>query len=392
MQGVLGVRAAGQSRDYSYIKALDGVRAWAVFIVVGSHLRVLFNIGIDEALLNNSLWAFFNAGFVGVDIFFVLSGFLITRILVSLPRGKDSTVTFWMRRFLRLMPLHLLYVAVLYILTQLPFYPWSHPGYVPMDMAHWLMFIFYMGNIVPAVYTVPPMEFGLLWSLALEEQFYAIWPYFSKRMKIVELWRFACFALVLCVMLRTVAFMFVPGVSIRYFLIFRADTILGGALIALAPLRWPHVWPWLSSKIQALWPLALCVLVASLRQSWRPWQAPAWFDSLNYSMIAISTAILLVRILNGGLMVRVLFENRLLSYVGKVSYGIYIWHIIVCSLTVHYFNQMGVMDGALMFLTVIASLSLSLLAATISYYGFELPFLRLKDRLKYKAVELRERA
>jgi peptidoglycan/LPS O-acetylase OafA/YrhL len=108
-------------------------------------------------------------GWIGVDLFFVISGFLITSILIRMRDGGGSSWVFWGRRGLRILPLALLYLLVLFVLTLL--------GDLLKLLPHfegWAWYALYLGNIHIAMYGWQPLAVMILWSLAIEEQFYLV--------------------------------------------------------------------------------------------------------------------------------------------------------------------------------------------------------------------------
>lgn len=151
----------------NYIKGYDGLRAFSILLVVLNHL------GMDEWWPQNT---FFNTRFfqlfsgnAGVNVFFTLSGFLITMILIREynAMGKINFKNFFIRRFIRLLPPLILFYAMVIILML--------TGQINPEYKGLLISMFYVYNFVPELYYIP--ELGHTWSLALEEQFYLTWPF-----------------------------------------------------------------------------------------------------------------------------------------------------------------------------------------------------------------------
>lgn len=143
-------------KDGGRIPALDSVRGVAILMVLATHLTVWKPGHIGERML----YAVLDMGWLGVDLFFVLSGYLITRILLETRDQPGFYRRFYARRALRIFPP---YYAVLVLLTVIG---------VPISWHYW----FYLSNIhIPTLGGWPPL-LGHLWSLALEEQFYLVWP------------------------------------------------------------------------------------------------------------------------------------------------------------------------------------------------------------------------
>lgn len=367
----------------SYIPALDGLRAFAVVLVIGYHVRGSLDIHAQDALEQGWLWAWFNSGFIGVDLFFVLSGFLITAILLKIAQRQGSMRAFWMRRILRLMPLHFFYILTLFILS-LTQYPWGDPGAFSMSLLQWGAMLLYMGNMVLVLYGPFPLELALLWSLALEEQFYMLWPWLIKRIPFEELIRVMVSLGVMAIVLRlALAYMAPLDGAGRYILFTRIDALMCGALIAWSQASGWQGWAKWRHRLSRAWPLALGILLLILRQSWRPNVLPMWLEELNMTIIAICWAIMLLRVLEEGPLVRALLTTRPVRYLGRISYGMYIWHMIATTCSITWLGATATSAQPLKLSVLALTLVLTTLLATFSYYVLERPFLRLKDRFAY---------
>ena len=156
-----------------HLPALDGLRGVAVLLVLGFHFLHLD--GREELPFDRAVLAAAGAGWCGVDLFFVLSGFLITGILLDAKGSEGWLSTFWTRRALRIFPLHYAYLAALFLVA-----PWLLPAAglaVPATTQAW--FWTYSGNVLFALrgtFDGAPSFTAHLWSLAVEEQFYLVWP------------------------------------------------------------------------------------------------------------------------------------------------------------------------------------------------------------------------
>lgn len=150
-----------------YIKGLHGVRALSILLVILTHMDLLARIPNNSYVVNH-VWPLFS-GETGVMIFFVLSGFLITSILLfeKEQTGEINIKHFFIRRFLRLLPpLVLFYGAIILIAVT---------GWIPIPTESILYAVFYCYNFVPNQFYV--YELGHIWSLSVEEQFYLTWPF-----------------------------------------------------------------------------------------------------------------------------------------------------------------------------------------------------------------------
>ena len=184
----------------NYIKGFDGLRALSIIMVFYTHLGFMDNISDPDLNVRLSMLC---SGTVGVNIFFVLSGFLITRILLKEKSltGKISFRKFYIRRFLRLLPPLLLFYSALAILMSFGF---IRPQWIGLTMS-----VFYVYNFVPFRYY--SSELGPMWSLAVEEQYYIFWPvvvaFFRKYIPY-----FVISIIVLCILAR----LYVPHLSVHH--------------------------------------------------------------------------------------------------------------------------------------------------------------------------------
>ena len=163
------------------IVALDGLRGAAILMVMVSHLMIL------DQYNGNVVWTFFKAGWMGVDLFFVLSGFLITDILLKTRNGEHYFRNFIARRTLRIFPLYYAVLIIVWVCGKI-FSP-EATG----DSIAW--YFTYSSNVGMAIknnwlHIAGPLEVSHFWSLAVEEQFYLFWPlvvYFTEARKLIWL-------------------------------------------------------------------------------------------------------------------------------------------------------------------------------------------------------------
>jgi len=340
----------GVTQRRGYVPALDGLRALAVLAVVMSHCW-------PQAL---------PGGWIGVDVFFVLSGYLITSILVAEHErtGRISFRIFYTRRALRLLPA-LAVTLVLGVLIAYLLYPASAGDTVREAFAA----AFYVANWLV---TSGQVHSGLLvhtWTLSIEEQFYWTWP-------IVLYLLFACggrraalaatVALVGLVLVHRITG--VPGAYFRTDT--RADSLLIGCGIALAaPMGVFHRLPMTVVRGAAVAAAASLLAMLAVVQ-----QASLLMTGFGYTLIGIASATIVVAVAVRplGFVVRAL-ELRPLTWIGRRSYGVYLYHPLCLALLA---PRLGI-EGPPAFL---GTLALSLGAAAASFRYVEAPFLRLKDR------------
>nr|WP_296069278.1 acyltransferase family protein [uncultured Actinoplanes sp.] len=288
-----------------YSPALDGLRALAVTAVV------LFHAGVGGVA----------GGFLGVDTFFVLSGFLITSLLLHerLAHGRIDLRRFWTRRARRLLPALMVMllatvIAGRYLLDTdalglLRTDAWAALGYV----ANWRM-IFRGTGYVAA--TAAPSPLQHTWSLGIEEQFYLIWPLLvvavlaRRRLLIVVCAAGAVASQAAC------ALLYRPDDIARayYGTDSRAQALLIGAAVAVLPLRIPAVLGPVGAAVTlALWHVAD--------------DQAAWLYQGGLTVAAVATALMIAQIKTGpgGVLPRLLAMPPLV-WLGRISYGVYLWH------------------------------------------------------------------
>lgn len=348
-----------------YIPALDGVRALAILLVLAFH---------------SPFYEQFPGGFAGVDVFFTLSGFLITSLLLDEWRrtGDIRLGAFFMRRALRLLPALVLFLTVMW-LAMLLLPPSSatrlatNPSQLVGPTVQTLGYVANWG--IAFEWSTWPASLTHLWSLSLEEQFYILWP----PLLVVLLRRKVPLARVLvgltvAAVAATLwsAVVWVGAVSYeRPF--FSSDTRAAGLLVgvalavglAIAPER-------VRDRLGAQPWIAISALLASgLILDYKG--ANTYFGGL--SIVHVATAALIAAILTRpSSHASSVLAAAPLVWVGRMSYSLYLWHYPA------FFAVRGVLNAPPIIEAAIA-LAMTLLLAVASYYGVERPFLRLKSRL-----------
>lgn len=328
--------------------ALDGLRGIAVLSVLGMHTNHLFGFSVLPG------------GFLGVDIFFVLSGFLITSLLLEeYERSGDISLRrFYTRRALRLLPALTLFLITVFILSP---YVLRATESAQTRAAVPIAFT-YLTDIVISFFG--KQELGALhhtWSLAVEEQFYLFWPItlcillkLGKRQALF----FTIGLILLSALLKGLLWNGPDTVPRTYYgPDVRADALMMGCLAAMA-MKWSNP-RFKLLTIPAIALITVLILTASVFDSW------LYFGMLT--LIAFAIAVVIVNELESKQL-----ANPLLVWVGKLSYGIYLWHYFV-------FKAIGGWNAAPGTKLIIA-LPLTLLCATASYYLVERRFLELKER------------
>ncbi len=355
------------------VDALDGVRGLAILPVVAMH-SLFFGVPLPGAPFapEHPYVRIASLGWCGVDVFFVLSGFLITGILLRSKEAPHYFRDFYARRALRIFPLH--YVVITLLLFVLP-----RPPAAPGDKFAYLA---YVQNFVLAFGGDSPGDVArhITWSLAIEEQFYLVWPavvFFASRRTLV---RVAIAAIVAAVALRFV--LLEAGVGRPYFLTFcRMDALAAGALLALLPS--PGAW---FGRCALLAGAAGLAAVAAITGALLPHTDAMQTWGL---LAALSLAVgLLVLARHGGVTAR-LCTNRVLRSFGRYSYCIYLVHLLVIEALAHasfawlpsgaqQWLVASVPIAALMVVFTATCMAASWVAGCASWHVFEKHFLALK--------------
>jgi peptidoglycan/LPS O-acetylase OafA/YrhL len=300
--------------------ALDGLRGLAIAAVLVCHLSSLLN----PTNVPSDLAAVLGYGWVGVDLFFALSGFLITRILLRSKGRPMYLQAFWARRILRIMPLYfVVLVTVLAAGTLVP----ALGAALPPAADRPLYFVF-LSNWLSALHPWSPNIVWHFWSLAVEEQFYLAWPFcvlFLSRRNLAIL----CAALAIVALFLRVRYVvgFGPAPMLSFLTATRGDALALGALAAVlssgaAPAGALRVR--LASGLAVSGLAAFCIGLFAFWSQRREFYQTAGFSLLAVGFAASVFAVAAAR--SRPWPIRVL-ESRPLVRLGIYSYGIYLIHV-----------------------------------------------------------------
>ncbi|WP_165778826.1 acyltransferase family protein [Leptospira perolatii] len=382
-----------QNREVNrYYPSLDFLRAIAVLSVLFFHQSLTFPKVADSAIA--PLLRIFKMGWVGVDLFFVLSGFLITERLLDQLSKPNFFLNFYRNRTLRIFPLYYAFLIVVLIASAYgagPFEAFGNPReYVP--------YLFYLQNWETYVHGAKKTYFvNHLWSLAVEEHFYLLYPFFVKWInseKVLLIFSlFGIFAVIVFRMYVVAENGPLPGVYV--FSPFRFDSLLFGAsLSTLSRIFDTKRLELLANKFRLyLWVPVLiaifCFGVLGL-SSFSPISSE--MQKYGFTLIA-SYFVLVVAAFSFG---SPLFSNtsklfRIFSYVGKISYGIYVFHIPVQMVLLSARRKLEISEGPfLFFLELLISCLGSILLAYLSFRFFESYFLKRKVSNVVSEAEVQE--
>lgn len=312
-----------------YVPALDGLRGVAIAMVLAFHIAGYLWTKLGVTLQPGALQAVLEAllvGWAGVDLFFVLSGYLITGILLETRAAPRYYTNFYARRALRIFPLYFAVLGAVFLLV-----PWVAPYDSPgMREAsrHQLYLWTYTTNIGRALYDINFARLAHFWSLSVEEHFYLFWPLLvrARRPWVLPL---ACAACVVVACASRWALADRPPAA-HVFTLCRVDSLAIGAALVLAEraLGVARLRRWLA-KVAIPCALGLLALVPSVRSALG--MSPAAFETIVYLPIAAASALLLgwaVTAPGQHWLVRLLSAKPLRA-LGKYSYGVYVLHVPV---------------------------------------------------------------
>jgi peptidoglycan/LPS O-acetylase OafA/YrhL len=349
-----------------YFKGFNALRFYAALSVVVQHFSYSPHDWFGAALLPVTLEALFLNGTDAVNLFFVLSGFLITYLLLleQAQSGKVNVRNFYVRRAFRIFPVYFVFILVALILLRPPY------------NAEVLLFLtFFMGNVAfVSFFPFPPFEH--LWSIAVEEQYYLLAPIMARFNKhILKL----LIVIILAWWPVMVIASLLPQSALSTFVLkSRYDLIALGAVLAYG---YYHQWATLSYILHpAVRILAGLVLIYGIVL------ATPSADFGYTTLMGLAFAVLVYNIAASPKTPRLL-ESPLLEFMGKLSYSMYVYHpLFVLLFFKLFYHRLSLDQYQLIGYPVI--IAATIVVSLVSYRLLESPFLRLKDRFKSKTPVL----
>ncbi|WP_420239064.1 acyltransferase family protein [Telmatobacter bradus] len=372
------------------IRELDGLRALAIMAVIYTHYVPWF------PALGSRL------GWLGVDLFFVLSGFLITSILLELRNEPGYFRTFYLRRALRIFPPYFL-VLFFFIAASIAVH---HPGTV----AEWSQYIFYYSSLLPRslasqifvdAHLVEPISIGIcvLWSLSVEEVYYTLWA------PLIRFTNRRVFLLILGGMIVGAAgarwVLCPPNILWNFSFYTRMDGLALGSLLAITVEHSNRHTEWWQKRSMLL-NVVTCSLLAGSAVLWASYynaQQKPLAISVGLSMVDISFALVVfaaIRYAGQPVWWARLLRTRLLKLISDTSYSLYLIHYFVFDCIQHAAPyvvpslQAGKRTSAV--LQCVSSFLISLAISMAMRHWIEQPILRLKDRFAPVRTSSKSRA
>jgi peptidoglycan/LPS O-acetylase OafA/YrhL len=366
-----------------HLPALDGLRGVAILLVLAVHL-ITMGGGTPRTSIDRCLPQIASVGWSGVNLFFVLSGFLITGIVYDAKGRADGLKNFYARRVLRIFPLYYAVLTIYFL-----FYPRLFPAGAENVRGNWhYQAWLWLYGVNWGLYFSPHgfPNLGHFWSLAIEEHFYLVWPFIIRScsrqvsMKI-------CAALIIVAALFRFGWIasgqpagFVWVLDPSHF-----DGLALGSLIALAArgpgglsaLRRPALWAALICSNMVIFLFGY--MREALHVHWR-FQLYGWTPLV----LCFGSALVLVILAPRQSFIGKVFHSRVLRFFGTYSYGIYVYHCLLSDQFHVWFptevfqRALGSYIPAVLLYALLATL-VSVAVSWVSYHGFEKPILKLKD-------------
>jgi peptidoglycan/LPS O-acetylase OafA/YrhL len=359
-----------------HIEEFDSIRTLGIALVLFNHFwrgqghffSFFFQLG--------------ELGWIAMDAFFVLSGFLITGILVDSRSRPDYFRNYYIRRSLRIFPLYYCVLAAGVIILKLGIGDMDYASFVKQwGSPAW--FFVYLGNFRAAYmgHGAPVPYFAVMWSLQIEEQFYLLFPIMVRFIPRDRLSRLLWCLVFLSPLCRLFFFLWNPNNAVAQMVLLpcHMEGLALGGLIAIR-LRsgpWKISKPWLTGLTFAL----LFVTCVSSFLCKPPIDKSPFVRLIGFSLSSFACASLFVWLIvfRGSRYTRFL-RIRVAGYFAMISYGIYLLHPLVLTLVGPHMSP-GIHQKTFYSLRLVFLSALSILAASISWYAFERPLARLKDRL-----------
>jgi peptidoglycan/LPS O-acetylase OafA/YrhL len=346
-----------------HIPQLDVLRGIAVLMVMLSHVS-----GNVPSLHLNSV---FHYGWIGVDLFFVLSGFLITGILLRTKGQPGYFTNFYVRRILRIWPLYLCVLAFGFLLV-----PILQPQLRPtvLEQCHpWQSYLFFIQNLlVPESGKFGPLQ--ITWSLCVEEQFYLVWPLIVLLCSPKSIVKLAVVAFLVSLGLRFASAYNWLEIDFYHNTLCRFDGLAMGSLAAIVLPRLKER----TLQLHAPWIAAAAILglIASVPLGIAKWTSPAIVSLFFLAIMCLSVAW------------RRFPEARFLAFTGRISYGLYLLHVVAYDVVRdQHFRKVLALTPIIVINDIIVAVCSLLLAyglAWASWKVLESPVLSLKRYFGFK--------
>ncbi|HKW64837.1 MAG TPA: acyltransferase [Candidatus Acidoferrum sp.] len=384
------------ARPDARIPELDGLRGFAILIVVLVHYAYSPDTSGPPLLVH--IRNLFSFGWTGVDLFFVLSGFLIGGILLNAKSSTNYFKTFYVRRFYRIIPIYYLWTLGFIALVAFGgkfLRAHTHSGVLPpLGFDVFQHFLFLQNVFLPKQVTLASWWFGVTWSLAVEEQFYLVAPILIRFLNVTRLRILLLLVVLVAPVLRTFFYLRERFPSGHYYTLMpcRADSLALGVLAVLL---------WQDDRVRALLSvhktrlsLLLATLFAGMIVLW------VWFPSpfggltatIGLSWVAMFyVVVLLFVLLNPAGLIARFTRLRPLRELGRVSYCVYLIHVAVAYIVFNLISRTTphLTDFKSLGLTIVCAV-VTYMTARLSWTYFEGPLVQIGHHTRYLTIPARE--
>ncbi|MES2678988.1 MAG: acyltransferase, partial [Bacteroidota bacterium] len=364
-----------------YFSGINGLRFFAALAVIITHIELLKKMyGFPN------IWeqpVIFDLGGFGVYFFFVLSGFLITYLLL-VEKQKEGTIRikqFYMRRILRIWPLY-------YLILVIGFFVLPKIGYIQIEFVrdlfikdftpNLLLYLLILPNLAASMFSTVP-HIGQTWSIGVEEQFYIFWPWvISKSKKVLRSLLMIISGLILVKVLMLVLGKFYGDTSwympLRNFIAMSKFECMaiGGIGAYFVFVKHPFLKVLYNKYVLNLGFLLIPLLIFG---------TPARLQDGIHIVYSLIFLVIILNVANNS--VKIKLENKVLNYLGKISYGIYMYHFMIIPLILCLLVNILGMSASGVFTNIIlyaASILLTVGISSLSYELFENRFIKMKSR------------
>lgn len=390
-----------------YFKGLDSLRFFAALAVFFTHVELIKKftgfgshwIDPEERITKftvfqsvmskeidplSPLIAYSSA--LGVVFFFVLSGFLITYLLLKEKESNKSVQIgkFYLRRAFRIWPLYyLIFILGFFVLPNLELF--AVPGQdVFFNQNFWgnlLLYAFFMPNLAFSIYTTAVPNIGQSWSIGVEEQFYLLWPLLIRKSKNVLksiLWIAGSIIALKGILLLSFPFIKLEALVVikKFLAMSKLECMALGGLGAYVLFnKKEEVLRIIFKPVSQI--MAVVVIPILI------YFIPTAFEDVLHLLFSVSFLVIILNVA-GNEKVLLRFENPILQYLGRISYGFYMFHVMCIVFTIHILDKYIGLDNDITtpqhILLYGISFLLTVAVSSLSYHIFEKAFIRLKDK------------
>ncbi|MDF2447523.1 MAG: putative acyltransferase [Bacteroidota bacterium] len=374
-----------ESENRIYFTGLNSLRFLAAFAVTITHIELLKGSFGFKSYWKNPL--IFYLGGLGVYFFFVLSGFLITYLLL-VEKEKFQTIKikeFYIRRILRIWPLYYLIVIIGFFI--LPKFDLFHISYLEESFINnftenLLLYLFILPNLAFSLFPAVP-NIGQAWSIGVEEQFYLAWPWIISKSKNI-----------LKTLLLIIISLFLIKVGVLILEKFYGNTQWYGPLklfVAMSKFECMAIggigafFLFSKNSILKIFYIKYVLLFSILCIPLLIYITPEFLQDGIHIVYSILFLIIILNVSNNT--IKLNFENKMFNYLGKISYGIYMYHFMVIPAVLYtiknyfYLQSESVINVTAYSFVIVITVFIS----GISYHFLERPFINLKS--KYSPIK-----